>query len=164
MDTFTVNGTTRAVRTAPGTTLASLLRDQLGLTSVKLACERGECGTCTVLVGGRPRLSCVTLAALVDEEVTTAEGLAEESADLRAAFADRGAFQCGFCTPGHVVHATALLRGGLPAAPERAARHVRRELSGNICRCTGYTAIVEAVCETARRRAATEGVPGEELT
>ncbi|MEU0480497.1 2Fe-2S iron-sulfur cluster-binding protein [Streptosporangium sp. NPDC006013] len=157
MDTFTVNGTTRAACTAPGTTLASVLRDQLGLTSVKLACERGECGACTVLVGGRPRLSCVTLAVLVDEEVTTAEGLAEESADLRAAFADRGAFQCGFCTPGHIVHATALLRSGLPAAPERAAPRVRRELSGNICRCTGYAAIVEAVCETARLRAATEG-------
>jgi aerobic-type carbon monoxide dehydrogenase small subunit (CoxS/CutS family) len=151
--TFDVNGAVQPVRVMPGTTLAAILREQLGLTSVKLACERGECGACTVLVGGRPRMSCVTLATLVDEEVTTAEGLAEETADLRAAFADGAAFQCGFCTPAHIVHAAALLRAGLPADADEAAAYCRRMLSGNICRCTGYAAIVEAVCATARRRA-----------
>ena len=154
MRTITVNGKPEQVRLAPGTTLAALLRDQLGLISVKLACERGECGACTVLVGGQPRMSCVTLAELVDDEVTTAEGLAGETAGLRAAFADRGAFQCGFCTPGHIVHAAALLRDGLPDDPAEADRRCRQALSGNICRCTGYAAIVEAVCATARQRAA----------
>jgi aerobic-type carbon monoxide dehydrogenase small subunit (CoxS/CutS family) len=153
--TFDVNGAVRPVRVMPGTTLATMLREQFGLTSVKLACERGECGACTVLVGGRPRMSCVTLATLVDEDVTTAEGLAEETADLRAAFADGAAFQCGFCTPAHVVHAAALLRAGLPG--DEAAAYCRRMLSGNICRCTGYTAIIEAVCATARRRADAPG-------
>lgn len=158
MRTLNVNGMVQPVRVMPGTTLAAVLRGQLGLISVKLACERGECGTCTVLVGGRPRMSCVTLAALVDEEVTTAEGLADETADLREAFADGGAFQCGFCTPGYVVHAAALLRTGLPGDADEAAARCRHALSGNICRCTGYAAIIEAVCETARRRAAAAGL------
>lgn len=150
---ITVNGRTGDAAAPPGTVLATVLRERFGATSVKLACERGECGACTVLVAGRPRLSCVTPVELVDGEVTTAEGLAEESADLRAAFADLGAFQCGFCTPGQVVHSTALLRAGLPADAERARALARAELSGNICRCTGYAAIIEAVCATARARA-----------
>lgn len=156
--TLNVNGAVEPVRVAPGTVLATLLREQPGLTSVKLACERGECGACTVLVGGRPRLSCMTLAELVEEEeMTTAEGLADETADLRAAFADAGAFQCGFCTPGHIVHAAALLRAGLPGDAAEAASHCRHALSGNICRCTGYAAIVDAVCATARCRAGATG-------
>jgi aerobic-type carbon monoxide dehydrogenase small subunit (CoxS/CutS family) len=154
--TLTVNGMAERVQATPGTTLATLLRDQFGLISVKLACERGECGACTVLIGGRPRLSCVTLVDLVDDDVTTAEGLADETADLRAVFADHGAFQCGFCTPGHIVHAAALLRDGLPGDTALAAQHVRHALSGNICRCTGYAAIVDAVCATARRRSSSE--------
>ncbi len=153
---ITVNGQTRDLTAAPGTVLASVLRERFGATSVKLACERGECGACTVLVAGRPRLACATLVELVDGEVTTAEGLAGESADLRAAFADLGAFQCGFCTPGQVVNATALLRAGLPADAEQARAKARAHMSGNICRCTGYAAIIEAVCATARARAEEE--------
>ncbi|OLT18696.1 hypothetical protein BJF78_00995 [Pseudonocardia sp. CNS-139] len=149
-----VNGSPVDVETAGLRSLADVLRRDLGLTATKVACGRGECGACTVLVGGRPRMACTTPAALVTEEVWTSEGLAEESADLRARFADTGAFQCGFCTPGQVVHAVALLRAGR-TGPEQ----VRAALSGNICRCTGYQAIVESVCRTAEERAAAEPRP-----
>jgi aerobic-type carbon monoxide dehydrogenase small subunit (CoxS/CutS family) len=152
--TLRVNGSAADVTVSAGTTLAEVLRDQLGLVSVKLACGRGECGACTVLVDGRPRMACITLAQLVTGEVSTAEGLAEETADLRAAFADHGGFQCGFCTPGQVVHAAALLREPMPAEPERRERWVRQRLSGNLCRCTGYTGIVDAICAIAERRRA----------
>jgi aerobic-type carbon monoxide dehydrogenase small subunit (CoxS/CutS family) len=148
-----VNGSEVRVTAPAGAALARVLRDQLGLTSVKLACGQGECGACTVLVAGRPRLACLTLLGTVTGEVTTAEGLAAETADLRASFADHGAFQCGFCTPGQLVHATAILRGQLPDDPEDRRRWVRSRLSGNLCRCTGYTGIVAAVCAVAQRRA-----------
>jgi aerobic-type carbon monoxide dehydrogenase small subunit (CoxS/CutS family) len=146
-----VNGEARSIEAGARTTLGSALRDQLGLTSVKLACERGECGACTVLVDGLPRMSCITLARLAGE-VVTLEGLAGESADLRAAFADAGAFQCGFCTPGQVVHATAILSAGLSADAEERRDQVRRALVGNICRCTGYQGIVDAICTVAAGR------------
>lgn len=146
-----VNGEARSIEAGARTTLGSALRDQLGLMSIKLACERGECGACTVLVKGLPRMSCITLARLVDE-VETLEGLVDESADLRAAFADAGAFQCGFCTPGQVVHATAILRAGLSADVEERKGQVRRALVGNICRCTGYQGIVDAISAVAAVR------------
>jgi aerobic-type carbon monoxide dehydrogenase small subunit (CoxS/CutS family) len=132
--------------------LSTVLRDQLGLTATKVACGRGECGACTVLVDGRPRMACTTPAALVRGPVWTSEGLAEESRDLREAFAERGAFQCGFCTPGQVVHAVALLRAGLPGDDAERRRHVQRQLSGNLCRCTGYQGIADAVCAVAAQR------------
>ena len=116
---LTVNGEVREADCESADPLLQVLRDRLGLTAAKLACGRGECGACTVLIDGRPRMSCITLVGTAGD-IVTLEGLADESADLRAEFADRGAFQCGFCTPGHVVHATALLRRGLPADAERA--------------------------------------------
>jgi aerobic-type carbon monoxide dehydrogenase small subunit (CoxS/CutS family) len=128
--------------------LAAVLRDA-GYTSVKVACGRGECGACTVLVDGRPRLSCVTLAGQVDGAVETAEGLAEENAELRAAFADFGGLQCGFCTPGQVVHATALIRDIRSRILDEG--EVRHRMSGNICRCTGYAGIVNAIMAAAGR-------------
>jgi aerobic-type carbon monoxide dehydrogenase small subunit (CoxS/CutS family) len=148
---ITVNDEIRSVEAGARTTLGSALRDQLGLTSIKLACERGECGACTVLVRGRPRMACITLAQLVDD-VETLEGLVQESADLRAAFADAGAFQCGFCTPGQVVHATAILRTGLSEDVEECKSQVRHALVGNICRCTGYQGIVDAIAAVAAER------------
>lgn len=144
-----VNGRDVDAEVAPGDSLLDVLRDRLRLTGAKEACGRGECGACTVLVDGTPVMSCVTLAALVRDEVTTIEGLADEARDLREAFADAGAFQCGYCTPGQIVRAAALLRQGTPAGEQA----VRFEMSGNICRCTGYTQIVDAVLSTARRRA-----------
>lgn len=146
-----VNGAPVEATARPRTSLAEVLREQVGLTSVKLACERGECGACTVLIGGQPRMSCITPAHLVRQDVTTAEGLADEVGALREAFADRGAFQCGFCTSGHLVHAAALLREGLPTDIDPEA-HVRHRLSGNICRCTGYNGLVDAVCAVDRER------------
>jgi aerobic-type carbon monoxide dehydrogenase small subunit (CoxS/CutS family) len=151
--TLVVDGRPREVDVSGLPSLATVLRDQLHLTAAKIACGRGECGACTVLVGGRPTMSCITPAVLVREPVETSEGLAEESRDLRERFADSGAFQCGFCTPGQVVHACALLRGGLPADDGDRRARVRDALSGNICRCTGYQAIVDSVCAVAARRA-----------
>ena len=144
-----VNGQDVDVDVAPGDSLLHVLRDRLRLTGAKEACGRGECGACTVLVDGTPVMACVTLAMLVRGEVATIEGLANEARDLREAFADAGAFQCGYCTPGQIVRATALLRQGMPVGEQA----VRFEMSGNICRCTGYTQIVDAVLSTARRRA-----------
>jgi aerobic-type carbon monoxide dehydrogenase small subunit (CoxS/CutS family) len=149
-----VNGEDVEVDVTGMPSLATVLRERLGLTAAKVACGRGECGACTVLVGGRPVMGCITPAVLVREPVETSEGLAAESADLRACFADTGAFQCGFCTPGQVVHATAVLRAGLPPGGPERAEHVRHALSGNICRCTGYQAIVASVCSVADARAA----------
>ncbi|MFW3169355.1 (2Fe-2S)-binding protein [Geodermatophilus sp. CPCC 206100] len=150
---LTVNGELVDVEVAGLEPLSTVLRGQLGLTATKVACGRGECGACTVLVDGGVRMSCTTPAALVRGAVWTSEGLADQTRDLRAEFADRGAFQCGFCTPGQVVSAQALLREGLPADDVERRRHVRHRLSGNICRCTGYQAIVDAVCAVADRRA-----------
>ena len=144
-----VNGRDVDAEVAPGDSLLDVLRDRLRLTGAKEACGRGECGACTVLIDGTPVMSCVTLAMLVRGEVTTIEGLAEEACDLREAFGDAGAFQCGYCTPGQIVRAAALLRQGTPTGEQA----VRFEMSGNICRCTGYTQIVDAIQSTARRRA-----------
>ena len=138
---LTVNGQAVRPEIRPSETLLDVLRNRLRLTGAKDGCGRGECGSCTVLVGGRPIMSCVTFAACVDEPIETIEGLADESRSLREAFADRGAFQCAYCTPGMVVRGVALLRDGLP---ERDA-DIRRALAGNICRCTGYQGIVEAL-------------------
>lgn len=149
-----VNGRAHELDAPAGTPLLDVLRDTLGLTGTKEACGRGECGACTVLLDGRPILACV---ALIDDsagEVTTIEGLAETARDLREAFADHGAFQCGYCTPGQIVRAAALLAEPLPAEETAREAYVRHAMSGNICRCTGYAGIVDAVLSTAARRAA----------
>jgi len=122
------------------------------LTGTKEACGRGECGACTVLVNGRPVLSCITLVETVIGPVETIEGLAEANTDLREAFADCGGFQCGFCTPGQVVRASALLKEEWPQSADAKESFVRHRMSGNICRCTGYTGIVDAVLRTAEAR------------
>jgi len=150
-----VNGRVVEVAVAPGDTLLHVLRDRLRLTGAKEACGRGECGACTVLVDGVAIMSCVMLASLVHGEVTTIEGIAGEARGLREAFADAGAFQCGFCTPGQIVRAVELLRD----TPNPDERTVREQMSGNICRCTGYTQIVDAVLTTARKRAVTRATP-----
>jgi len=140
----------RDVKADGATTLLRVLRDQLGLTGAKEACGRGECGSCTVLVGDSPLLACLVLAWRVESEVVTVEGLSELEADLRRSFAEQGGFQCGFCTPGQIVAAAAFLREGSPATP----LEIRRAMAGNICRCTGYAGIVAAIEETARGRVA----------
>ena len=147
-----VNGSPHELNAPPGLTLLELLRSRLGLRGAKDACGRGECGACTVLVDGIPMLSCLCLAVRTRGEVTTIEGLDHEFRDLREAFADTGGFQCGFCTPGQIVRAAALLRAGLPEDRAEAERVIRYEISGNVCRCTGYNGIVDAIIRVAEER------------
>jgi aerobic-type carbon monoxide dehydrogenase small subunit (CoxS/CutS family) len=150
---LTVNGAAVDVAMPAGVRLIDILRGELGLTGTKESCGRGECGACTVLIDGRSVMSCLVYAETVSGAVTTVEGLAEANTDLREAFADCGAFQCGFCTPGQVVRAAALLAEKWPDDAAAREKFIRHRLLGNICRCTGYTGIVEAVLKTAAARA-----------
>jgi aerobic-type carbon monoxide dehydrogenase small subunit (CoxS/CutS family) len=148
--TLRVNGEARTIAADPHHTLLEVLREELGLTGTKHGCELGECGACTVLIDGVPILACLTLPTLVGEaEVTTVEGLATNDAlhPLQIAFAEEGAAQCGYCTPGMLMTATALL--DTTARPTRA--EIASAISGNLCRCTGYTAIYEAIEKAAER-------------
>jgi carbon-monoxide dehydrogenase small subunit len=146
--TLTVNGTSYPVEVEPGTTLLYAVRDEVGLTGAKEGCDDSECGACMMLLDGKPVNSCSYLALQADgSEITTVEGLAGGSdlAPLQRAFLERGGVQCGFCTPGMLISATALLEeNGQPTEEE-----VRIALSGNLCRCTGYDGIVKAVLAVA---------------
>ena len=143
-----VNGVAHAVEVDERTTLAELVRGPVGLTGTKIACAEGTCGACTVLLDGAPVLSCILLAAQADgRAVTTIEGLGAERAlsALQQAFIEEDAFQCGFCTPGQVVSATALLAGN----PRPTRDEVRAAMSGNLCRCGAYPKIERAVLRAA---------------
>jgi xanthine dehydrogenase YagT iron-sulfur-binding subunit len=145
-----VNGRPRPVDIEPRTTLLDVLREQLDLTGAKRACDRGECGTCTVLVDDQPMYACHLLALQVrGRRVVTVEGLAarDDFRHLLEAFVDNDAGQCGFCTPGFAVAAYAALR----RYPEAEAQQLRWELVGHICRCNAYDKIVAAVCDAGRR-------------
>ena len=141
---LTVNGTQHRAEVEDRWTLTELLRDHLGLTGTRIGCNRGECGSCTVLLDGEPVYSCSTLAVWADgRDVQTVEGLEKNGrvTDLQQAFIDPNAPQCGFCTSGQIMSATALLeRNASPTAQE-----IREALAGNLCRCSNYNAIVEAV-------------------
>jgi carbon-monoxide dehydrogenase small subunit len=149
--TLTVNGTRVTRRIEPRVHLVDFLRDELGLTGSHIGCEHGVCGACTIRVNGEIVRSCLMLAVQVNgAAVETIEGISDsgEIADLQAAFRDRNALQCGFCTPGMLMAAQdLLLQNRMPA---RAT--IREHLSGNYCRCTGYQAIIDAVETTARTR------------
>jgi carbon-monoxide dehydrogenase small subunit len=149
---LTVNGEQVEARVSAGQHMIDFLRSELGLTGAHASCEHGVCGACTLRVDGRSVRGCLMLAAQADNtEVWTLEGLSDSAAiaDLQAAFIERNAMQCGFCTPGMLMAADELLsRGGVPARTE-----IREHLSGNYCRCTGYEAIVDAVEQVARQRA-----------
>ena len=136
---LTVTGEEHVLDAAVGTSLASVLRDRLGLTGTKIACAEGHCGACTVQIDGVPQLSCITLAHTVDGEVTTIEGLRDHK--LIDAFVRTDAVQCGFCTPGQVVSAAALVA----ANPEPTRDEIKHAMAGNICRCGTYPKIEEAI-------------------
>lgn len=142
---ITVNGQRRTVEVAPDETLLHVLRERLGLTGTKEGCDEGECGACTVLVDGRPIDSCIMAAMAVDgAEVRTVEGLAGPDGQLspiQEAFLETGGVQCGFCTPGFLTMLTAFLETN----PSPTEAQVREAISGNICRCTGYSQIIDAV-------------------
>lgn len=143
-----VNGDSHEIAISPATTLLEALRYELSLTGSKQGCDKGDCGACTVLINGQPTLACLTLAlAVQDAEIRTVEGLAMPGAPhpLQDAFDQLGAAQCGFCTPGMLMSAAALLERETQPSRETIAS----ALSGNLCRCTGYTKIFEAVEQAA---------------
>src|SRR5246127_559591 len=165
----TVNGQARGIAVEPGTTLLEALRDGLGLTGTKKACDRGECGACTVHVDGRRVLSCMSLAAMQSgKQITTIEGLARDGNlhPLQAAFIEYDGFQCGFCTSGQIMSGVAMIeeaKAGWPSAATADVRkpftlsdlsntEIRERMSGNLCRCACYPNIVDAVAEAAGRR------------
>lgn len=148
--TLTVNDVTRTVEISPQMRLLDLLRDGLGLTSVKEGCSEGECGACTVLMDGKAVTSCTVMAFQAEgSRILTVEGLKErgELDPIQQAFVDNDAIQCGFCTPGMIMSTKALLMQN-PAPTEEEAR---RALEGNLCRCTGYIPILQAVMDAAAR-------------
>jgi aerobic-type carbon monoxide dehydrogenase small subunit (CoxS/CutS family) len=136
---LTVNGDAYSVEAPVGISLAQLLRETLGFTGTKIACNEGHCGACTVQIDGVPTLSCITLAHAVEGEVTTIEGLREHP--LIDAFVRADAVQCGFCTPGQVVSAAALVADN----PSPTVEEIRHRMAGNICRCGTYPRIEEAI-------------------
>jgi carbon-monoxide dehydrogenase small subunit len=146
--TLNVNGKTRRVTAPPAAFLVDVLREQLALTGAKNGCGMGECGACTVLLDGAAVFSCLTLAVEAQgHEITTIEGLGRggEPDPLQRTFVETGGVQCGFCTPGMILSARALL----DERPSPTEDQVRRALSGNLCRCTGYEKIVQAVLAAA---------------
>ncbi len=146
---LTVNGRAREDAVAANTLLLDYLRDGMGLTGTKQGCDGGECGACTVLIDGEPRPACITIAATCEgRHVETIESLAVDGrmSRLQQAFHEKLGTQCGFCTPGMIMAAEALLRGN--ASPTEG--EIREALSGNLCRCTGYVKIIESVQAAAR--------------
>jgi aerobic-type carbon monoxide dehydrogenase small subunit (CoxS/CutS family) len=145
-----INGETHTLLVNDHQTLLEVLRQDLGMTGTKHGCDLGECGTCTVLIDGRPVLSCLVLACQIEgRPVTTVEGLAQAGRPhaLQTAFADLGAAQCGYCTPGMLLAARALLDD----VADPSSDQIRYALAGNLCRCTGYSKIIEAVQVAASR-------------
>jgi aerobic-type carbon monoxide dehydrogenase small subunit (CoxS/CutS family) len=160
---FTLNGESAEVAFAPHKTLLEVLREDLGLTGTKHGCELGECGTCTILVDGRAILSCLMLGLdAEDREVETIEGMAEGAVlhPLQVTFADTGAAQCGYCSPGFLLAAKELI----DKKPEPSREEIKEALSGNLCRCTGYIKIYEAVeLAAARMRGEEMELPRESI-
>jgi carbon-monoxide dehydrogenase small subunit len=142
--TFLVNGREYEVIIEPHMLLIDVLRDKVGMTGTKYACGAGDCGACTVLIEGRPSFSCLTLAITArGKSILTIEGMADgnELHPIQQAFVEQGAVQCGFCTPGMILSAKALLDEN----PRPSRDEIKRALAGNLCRCTGYVKIVDAV-------------------
>jgi carbon-monoxide dehydrogenase small subunit len=145
-----VNGKRHTVEAKPNGTLLDVLRNQLGLTGTKYGCGSGNCGACTVLIDGRPVTSCLTLAVAVEgREITTIEGMAQNATlhPIQEEFIRHGAIQCGYCTPGLIMTASALIS----ESPIPTREQIRLYIKGNLCRCTGYVKIVDAISSAAER-------------
>ncbi|MDP3255087.1 MAG: 2Fe-2S iron-sulfur cluster-binding protein [Bosea sp. (in: a-proteobacteria)] len=148
---ITLNGKRRSLEVSPVTTLLDLLRNHLDLTGTKKGCDHGQCGACTVLIDGQRINSCLQLAVMQDgKSITTIEGLAQDGRlhPLQAAFIEHDAFQCGYCTPGQICSAVALIEEGHTTSREE----IREFMSGNLCRCGAYTNIVDAIEDVVGRR------------
>jgi len=155
-----VNGRERKASVPPETTLLQLLRDHLGLTGAKLGCDVGDCGACTVIVDGKAVNSCLMLAGQVDgREVITIEGLATRDRlhPIQRAFEEHASLQCGFCGPGSIMSAKALLDDN----PNPTPQEIRDALAGNLCRCTGYTKMIDAIRDAARELRAENAAPAD---
>ena len=147
--TIILNGETRYVYVEPNDVLLDVLRDKLGIKSPKSGCERGDCGTCAVLLNGKSVRSCLILAIEVDgQEITTIEGLSKDGlTPLQEAFIENNSFQCGFCAPGITISATELLNKN----PHPNKEEIKEAIAGNLCRCTGYESIIEAIEKVAKK-------------
>ncbi|MBQ1395202.1 MAG: (2Fe-2S)-binding protein [Lachnospiraceae bacterium] len=154
----TINGEAYKRTVDVAQTLAEFLREELGLTGTKIGCNEGECGACTVIYNGKPVNSCLVTAAEIDgSDVLTIEGMAgDEIHPLQQAFLDAGAVQCGFCTPGMIMSAKAILDQN----PHPTRDYVRKNMEGNICRCTGYNRIIDGILLAAERMNPAEDSPG----
>jgi aerobic carbon-monoxide dehydrogenase small subunit len=155
---FTLNGEEKEIEAAPDRRVVDLLREDLGLTGTKEACGMGECGACTILVDGAARLSCLMLAVQLEgRNITTIEGLGTKETlhPVQETFVEKGAVQCGFCTPGMVLASVDFLQ----KHPVPTRQEIRKGLAGNLCRCTGYQKIVDAVEAAASRLAEKRGEP-----
>ena len=154
---FKLNGKAVAEEIEPNETLLDFLREGMNVTSVKKGCDEGNCGTCTVLLNGKPVRSCLLLVVQLgaDDEVTTVEGLAQldQLSKIQEAFLEKNGFQCGFCTPGMILTAKALL----DANPRPTVEEIKNQFEGNLCRCTGYEQIIESVLRAAELRARPAG-------
>lgn len=147
---LSVNGESAEFLVEPQETLLEVLRDHMGLTGTKEGCGTGECGSCTVLIGGKPILSCLTLAVEChQQDIVTIEGIGEGNklSPVQQAFVDCGAIQCGFCTPGMVLSSEVLLKEN----PNPQEKDIYKALEGNLCRCTGYNKIIEAVHKASKQ-------------
>ena len=146
---FTLNDERRTVNIEPNDILLDVLRDKLGIKSPKCGCDSGDCGACTVLLNGKSVRSCFIFAIEVNgQEITTLEGISKnELSTLQQAFINNNSFQCGYCAPGIIITATELLSKN----PHPTLEEVKESLSGNLCRCTGYIPIIEAVLEASKR-------------
>lgn len=145
----TVNGELRTVEVEPNDILLHVLREKLGVKSPKIGCERGDCGTCTILLNGKTVRSCLMLAIEVDgQEITTVEGLCQDGlTPLQEKFVEHNSFQCGFCAPGMTLAATELLKKN----PKPTRLEVQEAIAGNLCRCTGYEPIIDAILDVSRQ-------------
>ena len=149
---LSINGEVYPVRADGAATLLNILREQLGLTGAKCGCNQGLCGACNVLIDGQAVRSCLVIAGTcIDRQIETIEGLEQngELSSVQQAFLDTGAVQCGFCIPGMVLSATALLREN----PKAGVEEIRDAISGNLCRCSGYVKVVDAVCRVTKDQA-----------